>query len=292
MVQGTPGDHVELPRLHDAASRASQRGQSNYLRLLRLQLALPLAAATAAVIASGREGAVVVSLLFLFGLAASVAMQLWRPERLWFDGRVVAESIKTIAWRYAMGVPPFGVDVGEVAARALVETRSREVLKERVDAAERIASEAAGPLVTERMTEVRRLGWASRRSVYVRDRLDDQLRWYTRRSRDNGRLAKRWLFLVSGLQLGGLVLAVLRAAGMLDVNVFGILSAAIGSAVAWLQVKRHQDLARSYGLAAFELGILKDKMQQVDAPEVFADLVHEAEEAMSREHVAWAAKRS
>lgn len=283
---------MELPRLHSAASQASQTEQRNYLRLLRLQLAFPLLAATTALLATGKPGAVAVSLLFLGGLAASVAMQLRRPERAWFDGRVVAESVKTLAWRFAMRVSPFSGGADDPAARTLMETRVREVLKERTEIAGRIASQAAGSLVTTRMAEIRSMDWQGRRAIYLRERLHNQLGWYTKRGRENGRLARRWLWIVTGLQLMGVVLAVLRAADIVEVNVFGILSSAIGAAVAWLQAKRHQDLARSYGLAAFELGILEDKVREAVAPAEFEELVGQAEEAMSREHVAWAAKRS
>ncbi len=280
-----------MPPLYDAADAASLEGQRNYLWLLRAQIILPLSAAIAALVWSGKEGAVGISLLFLLALAASVAMQSWRPERAWFDGRVLAESLKTISWRFAMRLRPYDASVSDADACNQVEARVAEVVKELAEMAGKIGAKGAGPSVTTGMEAVRALPWADRRAAYLAERLDDQLSWYRRSGIQNGQLAKRWLMLVTLLQLLGLVVAVLRAAEIIEVNLFGVISGAVGAAVAWLQAKRHQDLVRSYGLAALELGALKGRVERVATEAELEALVEQGEEAMSREHTAWAAKR-
>jgi hypothetical protein len=280
-----------LPATYEAADVASLHGQRNYLWLLRAQIVLPLAAAIAAVLWPGKEDAVAISILFLLALAASVGMQLWRPERVWFDGRVIAESVKTIAWRFAMRVRPYDTSLSSADARARVNGRVSEVVKERTEMAAKIGARAAGSAVTAAMETVRGLPWADRRTVYLAERLDDQLSWYKRRGVENDQLAGRWLTFVTLVQLVGLVVAVLRAAAFLEVNVFGLISGTIGAALAWLQAKRHQDLARSYGFAALELGVLQERVRNAATEAALEALVEQAEEAMSREHTAWAAKR-
>ena len=51
----------------------------------------------------GIIGSLFISLILKFIIKASA----W--DRKWFDGRAVAESIKTATWRYAMGAKPFGL---------------------------------------------------------------------------------------------------------------------------------------------------------------------------------------
>ncbi|RSM40770.1 hypothetical protein DMA12_26510, partial [Amycolatopsis balhimycina DSM 5908] len=40
-------------------------------------------------------------------LVGAIVLEAWlvreKPERAWYDGRVLAEATKTLAWRFAMG---------------------------------------------------------------------------------------------------------------------------------------------------------------------------------------------
>ena len=61
--------------------------------------------------------------------------------------------------------------------------------------------------------------------------------------------------------------------------------------VAWLQLKRHQELANSYALAAQELSFIAEQIQRVETAGEFSKFVSDAENAISREHTLWAARR-
>jgi len=286
----TPGK-MNLPPLHDAADSASLSGQRLYLWLLRAQIAFPLASAITVLFLTDKTGALTLVLLFVLGLAASVYMQVHRPEADWFDGRVLAESMKTIAWRFAMKVPPYSSAKTESQAIGEVNKRVADLISERKKMSGVIAAHGAGAQVTDAMKQLRNLPWTDRRPIYVSERLDDQLAWYRNRAGQNAKLAGRWLLLVSLLQLIGLVLAILRSADVVTINLFGVLGAAIGAALAWLQAKRHQDLSRSYGFAALELGLIHGRSDLPTTEDEFVKFVEDSEEAMSREHTAWHANR-
>jgi hypothetical protein len=194
-----------------------------------------------------------------------------------------------MAWEYAMRVPPY--DAGdENEAREELKKRVRELVPERSDWSWRMGLDEPRPTVTESMTNTRGLDWKQRQSLYVDARLRQQSGWYRTRARQNDDLARRWLWLVSLLQLGGLMLAFLRAAGV-DIEMFGLISAATGGAMAWLQSKRHQELAQSYGFAATELHGLDEEFKSIASSEDLVKRVRESEDAISREHIAWVAKR-
>jgi conflict system pore-forming effector with SLATT domain len=282
---------MRQPPLYAAADAASLKGQRTYLRLLRAQLAFPLFSTGAAIVLTGKEGGVALVLLFVVGLAASIVMQLRRPEGEWFDGRVIAESMKTIAWRFAMKVPPYNGGLTDAQAVAELNKRVADVIAERKKMSGAIAAKGAGAQVTDAMKEIRALPWKERRPIYLDERLDDQLNWYKNKGGLNDDLAGRWLSFVSILQFVGLILAVLRAADVIQINLFGVLGAAIGAALAWLQAKRHQDLSRSYGFAALELGLIRSRADAPASEDQYVKFVEDAEEAMSREHTAWHAKR-
>ncbi len=102
---------MRLPALYAAADSAALVGQQRYLVALRLRLGGLFAAAVTGVASFERnnvEWAGLAALIaFLVALGAESYTALLRPDRLWYEGRAAAESVKTIAWRYAVQGAPF-----------------------------------------------------------------------------------------------------------------------------------------------------------------------------------------
>lgn len=259
-------------------------------RLSGIQLVAPIAAALFGLIGPSWPRVVAVA-MFALGLATSVAMQVRRPERAWFDGRALAESIKTMAWRYIMGVSPYeGDDLA--AADDRFHTRFKALIGEYQQLGGALAK-GAGPDITAEMRTLRQLSLAERRDIYSKQRLGDQVTWYREQARSDESRATVWLWLITLLQLGGLVLASIQLARpTTEANPLPLLAAVIAAAFAWLQLKRHQELAKAYGVAALELGTLLGRINECDSRERLAAFVEEAEEAMSREHTLWRARRT
>ena len=70
-----------------------------------------------------------------------------------------------------------------------------------------------------------------------------------------------------------------------------VLAVAAASVLSWMQVKRFQDLSTSYNFTAQEIGMIKGVLQGVYDEEKFSDFVSDAENAFSREHTQWLARR-
>jgi hypothetical protein len=60
---------------------------------------------------------------------------------------------------------------------------------------------------------------------------------------------------------------------------------------AWTQMKRHNELAQSYALAAQELEELEAVATNQISGNAFTQLVEQAENSISREHTLWCARR-
>jgi hypothetical protein len=75
------------------------------------------------------------------------------------------------------------------------------------------------------------------------------------------------------------------------VDLISVLAAVSAAATAWTQLGRHDELAKSYGLAAHELMVLHSRLELADSEEAFRQGVEETESAISREHTMWMAKR-
>jgi hypothetical protein len=227
-----------------------------------------------------------------FGAGAIVTLYLYwgRPERRWYDGRAAAESLKTLSWQWAVGGGAFpkAADESEAATEEAFVRRLRDALAE----LRNLQIEAGkGPQISVAMRTVRASDLPTRQAVYAKNRIGDQRRWYAARSRWNQRRSRQWLAAVVGVQLVGSMLGALRAAGVLHVDLLGVVAAAAAAAAAWLQVKDHSTLAESYSVAAQDLALVADQINEVRDDEEWQLFVERAEQAISREHVLWRARR-
>ena len=74
-------------------------------------------------------------------------------------------------------------------------------------------------------------------------------------------------------------------------NLVGVFSALASALVAWLQVRQHEELAQSYAVAALELGFIEEQGSRLGSDADFSNFVGDAENAISREHTLWIARR-
>jgi hypothetical protein len=280
------------PALFAAADECSAKKQREHLRLTGASLISLLIAAVAGTWSwevGGRNFDVMAAIsaaAFLLALVVTLLQRGRRPERQWFDARALAESAKTTAWRYMMGVPPFnGPDADTVAT-----DRMRELVEEVKDLDDAIVpAHASGEQVTKEMRETRNRPLAERDATYRSERLEDQQAWYTGEAQKNERLQNRWSWILAGAQLTALLLAVARVAGLIHFDGLAIAAALLAGGAAWVQVKRYAELSRAYSYAALELSAVPR------APATSEDDLHEiveaTEGAISREHTMWVARR-
>jgi hypothetical protein len=281
----------DLPDLHEIASAASGKGQRWYLRLSATRLIALLVATVAGAVGIYRAdfdlSGLFVLCSFVVAAVAEGALIYFQPERDWYSGRAVAESIKTLAWRFSVRGEPFGPELNERAASELLHVRIGEVLRRGSDRMD-IAPEAR--IVTEKMRVVRASTFSVRRDTYLKFRTQDQRRWYYNEARKNARRATifRWS-LLAGEVIAVVVAAILLGKG-LSIDFPGVVAAAIASIAAWLALKQHSQLASAYRVAASELAMQASTLQNVEES-AWPQAVADAEEAISREHTMWLASR-
>lgn len=283
------------PRLSPAvraASKASMAAQTNMLRATRLELCLLLVAAGGGALASlwpSSPGAILSVAGFLGAVIASGYLAKTRPEREWYDGRAVAESCKTLAWRYAVGGRPFGLTSGgaQETDEAFVASL-REVTTALPFAA---PEEGVGAQITDDMRWLRASPLVDRRRAYEFGRIADQQDWYAGKARHNDERARRWKLLVVALELAGLGVGLAIAAGLFSFDVIGVIAAAAAAGSAWLQLKQHESLARAYSVAWYELSAIRSLIVHQQSEDAWESFVDQSEEAVSREHTLWRASR-
>lgn len=286
-----------LPEAFTVADRMSLQGQRNTVRATAARLLLSIFAALALALAplwpselfhrdEVETLALAAAVLFLAALLVEIRLIRRRPEREWYDGRAVAESAKTLAWRYAVGGLPYPVD--QDAGPAL----KRDMHNLTTDVAPLREAVAGATVSTEWMEELRSRDFATRRNAYLRYRIEEQQAWYSRKAAYNAQRAKWWSFGLLAAETAGVILAALKSLAFVSIDLASLASALIASGGAWLAVKQYESVAAAYRLASRELNSVKHHLLSVNSEDMWAAEAADAEEAISREHTMWRASRT
>lgn len=282
---------MELPGVHDAADAASANGQRAYLvlsgtRLVSLLFAAVAGGATLAAPYASWLGWVVLIAFFVAGVSEIVLITV-QPERAWYAGRAIAESTKTLAWRYAVGGQPFPLTLQDDQAESLLRSRISQVVDKGKD---RLDLSSKPLVVTPSMRQIRARGFEDRRNAYLELRTQDQREWYSRKARMNARWATTGRYVLLVGEFGAVVAAALALDAERLIDFAGIVAALVASGAAWLAIKQHSQLTSAYRVAAVELALQEDALATV-VEEKWPQAVADAEEAISREHTMWLASR-
>lgn len=284
-----------LPGLFHAADNASLAAQHRFLVASRLRLSLLVVAAVTGAVPSGDtptndQIAGTGTVLTLVGaILVEVWLQTTRPEQTWYDGRALAESAKTSAWRYAVGGAPFPAALDVATADRQLTAQLAALLR---DAPAAAIAPPRGEAISTAMRELRESDLDVRRSVYLRERIDQQTDWYAGKARQNEVSAGRWRMALLAVETAGVLAALGRATGFVQFDLAGIVAALGAAFVAWLSLKQHESIARAYSYAANELALAASRLHTVQGEAEWSVEVDNAEEAISREHTMWRASRS
>jgi hypothetical protein len=283
---------ADLPGFWSDADTASLAGQKWSLRYSKARLFGVLLAAFGGALTWMLDkvdmAAVVIGVGFLIALASELATWVHQPDRDWYSGRALAESAKTLAWRFAVRADPFPEDMPEAEARVILRQRLDEVSAE---ARDRVTIGSLDPIVTPAMIELRRSPFQVRKTAYIEDRTEEQQKWYARKAKSNAKAATGWRIVLVVSEVVALVLAALRVTGGWTIDFAGLFSAFIAAGAAWMALKQHSPLASAYSTAATELAIQADRISDLSQQE-WATAIADAEEAISREHTLWLASRT
>lgn len=295
MTEATPAGHhppgMAFPPLFDAVDAAAAEAQTRLLRLRGLELTCLVVAAAFAEVPGGRLGGVgpiATLVFFVSALMLRVSGSDVSAERKWYDGRAAAESLKSMSWQYAVGGESYRIDEADAEARFV--SNAQAVLKELSDLDIPYADEHNAAIPAE-MKLIRAMDRAGRTATYRRLRVQDQLAWYKAKADWNKRRARQWRVALILIEGAAGLLGLGRALGWYDVDWLGVFAALAASFAAWQQTKNFQGLSRAYAVTSHDIALVSNFMGSEETEEVWAQNVHDAEAAFSREHTMWRARR-
>ena len=280
----------DFPALYRSADELSLTSQRQFFLILGLHLVMLVIAAILSVIGSCWSVAIVQLLVLLCALGCSVLLFALRLDRRWYGGRAVAESIKTVTWRYASRAEPFQGD--DECARHYFRQMLRQIVEQNREVCQYLATHLDEQQFTPVMDEMRAWVVRKRQENYAKLRINDQLTWYAKKAAFNRKMSRYFFRALVGVNVGAVIFAAFRVryseAHFWPTDVFIAMAASI---LSWMQAKRFSELASSYALAAHEISLIKEQSMVPYDDEKFSLFVGDAENAFSREHTQWVARK-
>ncbi len=284
-----------MPQLFQAADRASLDAQHSYVSGTRRRLLLLVLAAGFGLL-SWRVGEGNIDLFAIASFACFIGAlvvegSLWksRPDKTWYDARAVAESAKTLAWKFAVCAEPFpwALPLADAQLRVLEKL---DVVRAQYRSLELAPVEAEA--VSNWMRDQRGESWSDRRDVYLEQRLRDQRGWYAAKAKYNKTRSNQWRGVLVLFEFLGALCALGEAFRDEFSTLTPFAAAVVGSVVAWVETKQHDFNARAYAAAVADLSKAETKLKLLTDEDAWALEVNDAEDAISREHTLWLASRS
>lgn len=284
---------LHYPGLYVAADQASNDAQRSELLCYKVNATLLAIGALLALVSTATAPIAILSAVFFI---ASLGSYLYSQHKdfkgRWYQARALAESIKTSTWRLIMRADPFSdqdTDKSICKYRQLLS----ELLRENSVLGELLATDAAlKEQLPANLLDLINMNYPEKRDFYLKNRINEQKAWYAKKAKDNRSNAFRYLLAIASTYAAAIILLLVRIGypniPLLPIDVFAVIASSL---IGWKQLRRFDELASSYGLTAHEVGIISSKFSEVSSQDKLSNFVSDAENAFSREHTQWAARR-
>lgn len=281
----------DFPALYRSADDLSLEAQRHFFLALVIHLATLVVAAVLSIVSIPHWSVAAAQLAALLAaLGCSIYLFAMRPEKLWYSGRAVAESIKTVTWRYVCRAEPFDGDDDQ--ARSDFRCTLKAIVEQNREVVQLLTEHLQGKQITEVMESMRQSDLLERRTNYSKNRIENQLTWYAKKAGFNRKRSKVFFWLLISINGVAVICAILRIANpAVPFWPTDIFVAAAASVLSWIQAKRFSELASSYALAAHEISLVKEQSLLPKTEKDFSLFVGDAENAFSREHTQWVARK-
>jgi hypothetical protein len=201
---------LKFPALYCDADSAAGRAQCEFLFLAATEYSLLIVAAMIATEQFVAVPPIVMAIVFLAALAAMLARTLRKADQDWYKCRALAESIKTLTWRYAMRAEPFD-DSRTQNDREDFRKYLGATFKANQHIGDRIAGlNPHGEQITVEMDETRDKSLSERKELYLNDRIRDQRTWYAGKAKTNKKVLRRWIIACAVVYVAAIALVLTK----------------------------------------------------------------------------------
>lgn len=292
----TKVEDKHLPGLYQSANSTSIKEQNKHFSSIAIYLILLIIAALFSFFSDGEDEPVlkiISTVFFLVTLAIMIWLRVAKPIDIWYNGRAVAESVKTRSWRWMLRAEPYeDCDDLEIIRRKFIGDL-KTILSQNQSLVEKLGVEASTEEpISDRMIEIRKLDLDERLDVYKKERITDQALWYKSKSQFNKSRSNLWFWTTVTLHGFAIILLLYNISEPNLKLPIEVIAVAASSVLTWLQSKKHNELAASYSLTAHEIILIKAETNRITNEKELSEYVMNCENAFSREHTQWVARKN
>lgn len=291
-------DNKDYPNYFQASDKLSIDSQKYYLNIIRADLLSMIVAALLAIYSfqttEYKLGVhILTGISLLLGLILTIILKSKKYEDIWYQGRALAESCKTITWRFSMCSEYFESNISPEEVKERFITRIKEIANEFSNLSGSLNAKILNKeIITDKMLELRNLSVKEKKEYYIEQRIENQKKWYAEKAEWNKNKSNFWFSLIIVSQAVALISIVFLIKNPdNNWNLVGLLTTIASSAISWLQIKQHQELKQAYTTATEELNFIKELSYKVTNDEQLSEFILDSENAISREHTLWIAQR-
>ena len=176
-------------------------------------------------------------------------------------------------------------------AQAEFRNKLKQIYKQNKSICQKFIEHLGESQTTDKMNEIRELPLQERIDFYKQYRIQEQLLWYQKKSKFNTEKASLFFWLLIAANFIALILSIFKIKYGDLVLPIDVMIAIAGGLLSWIQAKRFTELSASYALTAREIGFINEQFATIDSEDNFSKFIGDAENAFSREHTQWAARR-
>lgn len=301
---------ISFPKLKDRFSKRSATYKKYFWGVNYVSLTLLILASFVASFFGDSKGIVpIVSLiLFILSIVLPLSGVAGKFEREWRSARSNSEEIKSASWQLAVGGSRFPLSDNDA------EKHYGNELKEMASNAEyleyRFKKGETDVQIPKSILCLRECDIADRIDVYKKQRIDNQLEWYSNNISKNATYRRRFQAALVVTALAALILGVLWAKDYNVSNYFGFMSTLTMALLGCVWVGRFDELSLNYNKTAREVErelsrfteeaaheneinpqqhdcLLVGGQEGQEGEENWAEIVDKFEEIFAREHSLW-----
>ena len=277
------------PALFQAADKASIYSQKKNFAYLRAYITMLIGAVFFSYqLSESIIGNICALLLFMLSLFILIVLQLTKPSEATYMTRSLAESVKTLSWKWMMHTKPYQKENHEKEflhnLNILVEMSNynKTFVKSETNLDKTISKE---------MKEIRNMSFENRKQSYLEQRIKEQYKWYVSKSNYNKRMGELWFWCSVVLNIAAIVIILFRMENIYYPLHLGIVVSSTTAVLTWYQSKRFNELSIAYNQTAYEIGLIISEANSITTEEALSSYVQNSENAISREHTNWYARK-
>ncbi len=281
----------EFPCFYVDSDNASRSFQNTYKLLIWLGLFLMFVATLIESIEIFKMIKQYTGYVIFVSSIMTILITILKPEKGWYKGRAIAESIKTLSWRYMMKVEPFNQNDPNQNFQEFTNRLTLINAEANQDGFIPKPNKHHREVITLKMETIRNKNLLERKDFYKTNRIEDQIKWYEKKSETNKYIGLicSWLIIICQIIAGIYLVRNNEVNNSINLNVIMVFIAT--SLIAVIELYKFKDLHQAYALTYQELKIIRARFGIIQDESSFNEFVLDAEQAISREHTMWLARR-